>query len=63
MKIRFEGYGKAAELAEKESRGEKERWVLKSIEGGINYCVVASLDFKVLTDKVMAHYKNGQIVK
>lgn len=64
MKVRFEGFGQASAFAEKDSKGpDKERWVLKSIDGGLHYSVIQKLEHKFNTDKILAHYKDGQIVK
>lgn len=62
MKANFDGYGPAAEHAERESKKQqKEMWVLKSIDGGLHYSVITDLSEKKDTDKILAHYDKGQI--
>lgn len=63
MRTVFEGYRFAKEHAQKESKGVgKECLVLKSNIGGIVYCTINSEKEIIETDKVMGHYKNGEIV-
>lgn len=65
MVLRFEGQGLARKEAEQASRKTREKifYVVKSIEGGLNYQVVDNQEEINPLSKVMFRYKNGMIEK
>ena len=62
MKTRHEGLTQAMQDAEMTSRkNQDERYVVKSMAGGLHYYVTAFRESLLSTDKVMQTYYNGVV--
>jgi len=65
MILIFQGQGEAKRMAEKLSRKDKYKvfHVVKSVEGGLTYRVMESIEGMSVKNKVLLKYTNGLLVK
>lgn len=62
--MKFEGLRQASHEAETASKKNRnEQYVIKSLDGGLHYRVVTDVGELKPSEKVLAHYKEGNKIK